>query len=179
METGMTASIEELERRVKALEDIAAIKDLKARYLRSCDLQEPEAVRDCLSPDGAVIAYEGFPEFTDRDSFVQIFRTMGCQPGIYDIHHGANPEITLTGSDTATGKWSLFFQNINLNQRTIMQMGVEYDDDYVRKNGRWWIAQTATKRTSCLLQTVGEDGTLTVLSMGAAPAQFGEAPVEA
>src|ERR1700758_601102 len=144
----MTSDMADLERRLRALEDLSAIKDLKARYLRGCDQKQPEEVRDCLLPDGAVIAYEGFPEFTDRDSFVEAFRTMGCVDGVYDIHHGANPEIELTGPDSATGKWALFFQNINLAQRSVLQMGVEYDDDYVRRDGRWWIARTATKRTS-------------------------------
>ncbi|WP_336951285.1 nuclear transport factor 2 family protein [Sphingobium aromaticivastans] len=168
-----------LEKRLQALEDINAIKELKARYLRACDLQQPDAVRDCLKPEGAVIAYEGFPPFHDRDSFVDVFRTMGCQSGIYDIHHGANPEISLTGPDSAAGKWSLYFQNINLAQRTVMQMGVEYDDDYVRQDGRWWIARTATKRTSCILQTVDEKGQVTLVSLGEPPAAFGEAPAQA
>ncbi|WP_311269541.1 nuclear transport factor 2 family protein [Sphingobium sp. WCS2017Hpa-17] len=170
--------LQTLEKRIALLEDINAIKELKARYLRGCDLQRPEEVRDCLSPDGAVIAYEGFPPFHDRDSFVEIFRTMGCVAGIYDIHHGANPVITITGEDSATGKWSLYFQNINLAHRTVTQMGVEYDDDYVRRDGRWWISRTATKRTSCIVQQVDEDGKSTIVALGEAPAAFGEAPAQ-
>lgn len=171
-------NIATLEKRLQALEDINAIKELKARYLRACDLQRPDDVRDCLTPNKAVIAYEGFPPFNDRDSFVDVFRTMGCVPGVYDIHHGANPVIELTGPDQATGKWSLFFQNINLAHRTVMQMGVEYDDQYIRHDGRWWIASTSTKRTSCILQNIGENGEITMLQMGDAPAAFGEAATE-
>jgi hypothetical protein len=161
----MASTIEQLEQRLRALEDIAAIKDLKARYLRSCDLQRPDDVRDCLLPE-AVIAYEGFPQFNDRDSFVDIYRQMGCQPGIFDMHHGVNPEITLTGADSAKGIWSLFFQNINLGNRTVTQFGVEYDDDYVRRDGRWWIARSASRKTSVLVQMIGGDGVPKVQALG-------------
>jgi len=59
----------DLAARVQALEDIAAIKALKYRYLRGCDRKEPETVRDCLDPAGCLIDYEGFPRFENRDHF--------------------------------------------------------------------------------------------------------------
>lgn len=163
-----------LEERIQALEDIGAIKDLKARYLRACDSQRPDDVRDTLVPEGAIVAYEGFPEFSDRNGFVEVFKQMGCQPGIFDMHHAANPDITLTGADEATGKWALYFNNINLAQRSIMQMGVEYDDRYVRRDGRWWISETRTKRMSFLMQVVDEDGIPKVTVMGDPPEAFGD-----
>lgn len=160
-----------LEARLRALEDLAEIQSLKARYLRGCDLQQPDDVRATLLPE-AVVAYEGFPVFDNRDAFVQVFAEMGCQPGIYDMHHGSNPEIEVKG-DRATGKWALFFQSINLTTRTITQMGVEYDDVYLRRDGVWLIAETRTRRTSFLGQSVGEDGILRVVTMGEPPATFG------
>jgi hypothetical protein len=159
--------------RVQQLEDDRAIRDLKARYLRACDLKDPESVRDTLLPVGAVIAYDGFPAFDNRDAFVAIYAAMGCQPTIYDIHHGANGIISFDGPDRATGKWSLYFHNINLAHRTLTQMGVEYDDVYVRQDGRWWIAETRTRRTSCLVETVDDAGAARVVTMCDPPAAFG------
>jgi SnoaL-like domain len=159
--------------RLQRLEDDRAIRDLKARYLRACDLKEPEVVRDCLAAKGAVIAYDGFPNFNNRDDFVAIYAQMGCQPGIFDIHHGANGIITFENAQRATGKWSLFFHNINLADGTLTQMGVEYDDVYVLANDRWWIAETRSRRTSCLIHSV-KDGEARVAAMGEPPATFGE-----
>jgi hypothetical protein len=164
-----------LELRLQRLEDDRAIRDLKARYLRACDGKDPEGVRDTLLPIGAVIAYEGFPAFDNRDDFVEIYRQMGCAPGIFDIHHGANGEIAFENAERATGKWALYFHNINLAARTLTQMGVEYDDRYVKQDGRWWIAETRTRRTSCLVQSVDAAGNAVVAVMGEAPAAFGEA----
>jgi hypothetical protein len=160
--------------RLKRLEDDRAIRDLKARYLRACDTKDPETVRDCLTAGDAVIAYDGFPAFDNRDDFVAIYAQMGCAPGIFDIHHGANGIITFESDTRALGKWSLFFHNINLSGGTLTQMGVEYDDVYTFAAGRWWIAETRSRRLSCLIHSVS-DGAAKVVAMGEPPANFGEA----
>ncbi len=162
-----------LEDRLQRLEDDRAIRDLKARYLRACDTKDPDTVLDTLAPNGAVIAYEGFPPFDNREDFVAIYRQMGCTPDIFDIHHAANGIITFESAARARGQWSLYFHNINLAGRTLTQMGVEYDDVYVKDGDRWWIAETRSRRTSCLIHSVDADGAATVNVMGEAPAAFG------
>lgn len=162
-----------LEERLQRLEDDRAIRDLKARYLRACDTKDPDTVRDTLMPVGAVIAYEGFPPFDNREDFVAIYAQMGCAPGIYDMHHAANGIITFESATRAHGQWSLFFHNINLAGRTLTQMGVEYDDIYVKDAGRWWIVETRSRRRSCLIHSVDADGTATVNVMGDPPPTFG------
>ena len=163
-----------LEERLQKLEDDRAIRDLKARYLRACDMKDPDTVLDTLHPTGAVIAYEGFPPFDNREDFVAIYRQMGCSPDVFDIHHAANGTITFETPTKAHGRWSLFFHNIHLGQRTLTQMGVEYEDVYVKDQGRWWIAETRSRRTSCLIHNVDDQGSPSVSVMGPAPAHFGE-----
>ena len=163
-----------VEERLQRLEDDRAIRDLKARYLRACDMQEPEVVRDCLTPEGAVIAYEGFPRFDDRDAFVAVYAQMGCVPGIFDIHHGANGIIRFESETRAKGNWSLFFHNINLAAQTVTQMGVEYDDVYVKADGNWRIAETHSRCNSCLIHSIDTEGKMRVVAAGEAPKNFGE-----
>lgn len=163
-----------LEERLQRLEDDRAIRDLKARYLRACDHQDPDTVADCLLPD-AKIDFEGFPPFDNRDAFVAIYRQFGCVPGVHDIHHAANGIIAFESDSRATGQWSLLFHNVNLAQRTLIQFGVEYDDAYVKQDGRWWIAESRSRRKSCVIEKVDEEGRATVVAMGEAPAVFGEA----
>jgi hypothetical protein len=124
-----------LEDRVQQLEDDRAIRDLKARYLRACDTKDVESVRDTLAREGARILYDGFPPFGNREDFVAIYAQMGCAPGMFDIHHGANGIISFESPIRATGKWSLLFHNINLASQTLTQMGVEYDDLYLKLEG--------------------------------------------
>jgi len=161
--------IEDLAARIRALEDKEAIRLLKSRYLRACDLKQPDAVRDCFLPDGVRIAYQGFPLFTDRDDFVATYESMACQGGVYDIHHATNWDIELTGPDTARGLWSLNFRTILTGPRQVTRLGVEYDDVYRRADGRWWIAESVSRVTSLLTEQIGTDGTVTVLASGEAP----------
>lgn len=163
-----------LEERMTRLEHDRAIRDLKMRYLRAADGKDCEAMRGCFTAD-ARIAFEGFPEFDSADAFVAIYREFGCAPGIFDIHQGGTGIISITGDDSATGWWPLYFHNINLAQRTLTQLGVEYEDHYILRDGRWWIAETRSWRKSCLIQTVDETGAATTTAMGEAPASFGEA----
>ena len=162
-----------IEERLQRLEDDRAIRDLKARYLRACDGKDPDTVRDCLMP-GASIQYEGFPPFDNREDFVDVYRQFGCVPGVFDIHHAANGVIAFETAHRATGQWALTFHSIDLARRTVTQFGIEYDDIYLRQGGRWWIAETASRRKSLLVQTVDADGSLRVTALGESDAAFGE-----
>jgi hypothetical protein len=144
-----------IEQRLSALEDIRAIEAVKNRYLRACDRKQPDAVRDCLTPD-AVIDFEGFPLFTDRDAFVEIYRRYGCVPHIIDMHHGQNPIIELDG-DRATGWFDLYFFQIDTRANKHTQLAVSYVDDFVRRDGRWLIARSVSRRMSMLVSHLGED----------------------
>lgn len=170
----MTATLEDLAARLTVLEDIEAIRQLKARYLRSCDLKQVDDVRDTFLPGPIRVEYQNFPVFTDRDAFVAVYEQMACQGGIYDIHHATNAEITLTGADRATGKWSLNFRTIMLAQRSVTRLGVEYEDVYQKRDGRWYIAETKSYVTSMFTEVVGDDGVPTYVAFGEVPAAVPE-----
>jgi len=161
----MPATIEDIAARLAALEDKEAIRRLKSRYLRACDLKQVDDVRDCFLPTGVRIAYQNFPEFTDRDAFVALYQEMACQGGVYDLHHATNWEIDLTGPDEARGLWSLNFRTILTGPRQVVRLAVEYDDTYRRHEGRWWIAETVSRVTSMLTEQIGEDGSVTVVAL--------------
>ena len=64
----MSVDLNDLARRVQAMEDLAAITDVKVRYLRACDRKQPAEVRKCFTDD-ATIDFEGFPVFDNADDF--------------------------------------------------------------------------------------------------------------
>ena len=169
----MTATLEQIAARLAVLEDKEAIRALKARYLRACDLKQPDVVRDCFLPVGARVAYQWFPVFDNRDDFVAIYTKMACQGGVYDIHHATNWDIELTGPDEARGLWSLSFRTILTGPRQVHHTDVEYQDVYRRQDGRWWIAESVSYVISSLAEQIAEDGTVTVLSAGERPGKPG------
>jgi hypothetical protein len=162
--------MEDLAARLSALEDKEAIRLLKARYLRACDLKQPDVVRDCFLPSGVRIAYQGFPEFRDRDDFVATFEAMACKPGVFDVHHATNWEIAIESPGQARGRWSLNFRTILMDTRMVTRLAVEYEDLYRHENGRWWIAETVSRVTSVLSEQIDEVGSVKVVAAGA-PAQ--------
>ena len=166
----MSATIEDLAARLAVLEDKEAIRRLKSRYLRACDLKQVEDVRDCFLPTGVRIDYQNFPLFTDRDAFVDVYASMACNGGVYDLHHATNWEIDLTGADEATGKWSLNFRTILTGPRQVVRLAVEYEDVYRRQDGRWWIAESVSRVTSMLTEQINGDGSITVLALAEPPA---------
>mgnify|MGYP000076610592 CR=1 FL=1 len=161
-----------VEERLQRLEDDRAIRDLKMRYLRASDAKNPETMRDWFLPD-AKILFDGFPPFDARDPFIEIYKQMGCAPGIFDIHQGGTGIIEFESDTHATGWWPLYFHNINLAQNTLTQMGVEYQDVYEKRDDRWWMAESRSSRKSCLIHSVDDDGRSTVQVMGEAPETFG------
>jgi hypothetical protein len=163
-----------LDERIAALEDLNAIATLKWRYLRACDRKDVEAVRSCFAPD-AVIDYEGFPLFTDPESFVETFRQLGCRPNIIDMHHGQNPVIELTAPGAARGGFDCYFFQIDTDTRRQVQLAVSYDDEFVRAAGVWRISRSVSRRRSMLVQEIGED-TLVRIAVAARSDQPGPPP---
>jgi len=91
---------------------------------------------------------------------------MFCVPQVVDIHHGQNPIIILTGVDSAEGVWDIFYYNINLADRTTLQLAGFYNDLYVRIDGKWVMSSTVFRRTSILTTSISEDGSIKCSGIG-------------
>ena len=149
--------LKHLEQRIAQLEALEAIRQLKHRYLNACDLKEVETIRDCFASGPVLIDYEAVGRFEDRDSFVDLYASLACQPQVRDSHHGANPEIELTADDTARGRWSLCYFNLDAETGLTRRLGVIYDDEYRCIAGAWKIVAT---RSRILAVVSGRDETI-------------------
>jgi hypothetical protein len=85
---------------------------------------------------------------------------------MHSMHHAANPLIRFTGENSAEATWSLYFSNILADQRLVTDVGIIYNDDYVRRGG-WYIKKTVSRKHSILVQKIAADGTPQVLVLGA------------
>jgi hypothetical protein len=159
------AVVQELLKRVAALEDIAAITALKIRYWRSLDQRRFTDVEACFTAD-AVIDMEGIPRCENRAAFMKIVTSQGAKPGVYNMHHGHHPSIKITGADTAEGTWESYFHGIDAGARTIIQLSGEYHDAYAREAGRWLIKAMRFRQTSFLMEKIDAAGAPTVVSLG-------------
>jgi len=135
----------DLEQRIARLEALEAIRQLKHRYLNACDLKDIEAIRDCFATGPIRIDYEAVGVFEERDPFVALYQSLACHPRVRDSHHGANPEIELLSDDTARGRWSLCYFNLDAETGLTRRLGVIYDDEYRRMDGAWKIVATRSR----------------------------------
>ena len=126
--------LEDLERRIKALEDIEEIKKLTARYCAYCDdSYDADAIADLFTEDavwdggmrGRAEGREGIRDFFARSS----------QRLPFAIHMVMNPIIEVEG-DTAKGTWYLFQPCTFAEGDQAVWGSARYDDEYVRINGR-------------------------------------------
>ncbi|MFA5367999.1 MAG: nuclear transport factor 2 family protein, partial [Dehalococcoidia bacterium] len=86
---------EELELRLGVMEDIEAIKKLKAKYWRCVDNKLWDELRDCFTGD-ATLEY-GTDNPKGRDAIIDFLSKSTGNKKIVTIHQGHNPEIEITG----------------------------------------------------------------------------------
>jgi len=144
------AEIDELRRRVQRLEDIEAIRRLKARYLNACDSQDPDSARDCFAPGEVLIDMGHVGVLKSRDEFARLYQAAGCQPFILDMHHGANPEIEFTDDSHAEALWALEYRNINTQDKTVTFISLLYHDVYAKLDGAWKITASRSEFKTAL-----------------------------
>lgn len=137
--------------RIQRLEDIEAIRRLKARYFNACDAKDVEAIRGCFIDGPMLIDYGVVGTFADREGLIEVFIDKGCHPHVVDLHHGQNAEIDITGPDTARATWGLYFYQVDTQTRTLTQLGGVYDDEYRRVDGSWKMSRTVFRVISSVM----------------------------
>lgn len=154
-----------LEQRIQRLEDIEAIRQLKASYLHHCDRKNVDAIRECFADGEIHIDYGALGTFTNREEFIALFQQLACHTHIIDMHHGQNARIQWESPHQASASWDLYFHQINQETKTLTQLAGSYQDRYTKQSGCWRIIQTVFRPTStCLVQM--DDNQLALLFAG-------------
>lgn len=142
------SQIAELTRRLRRLEIIHEIEQLKYRYLRACDAKDVAGFRDCFVREGADLDYGMMGQFSDREPLVQIFDAVARSRAgdgswlVHDIHHGHHPSVEVIDEHTATARWTLGFVTLHVTPGIYTQASMEYEDRYVVEDGRWKIQKS-------------------------------------
>jgi hypothetical protein len=159
-----------LEHRIRVLEDIEAIRQLKHRYFFACDQKRPAEVLDCFAPGEIELDYGRIGRFSRAADMVAVFTELACQPHIVEMHHAQNPQIRVLDAARAEATWGLYYFMINTRDRNVTQLGGYYVDGYRKIDGEWRIAASAFHVTSTELLDLA-DGMARVIFAGAtAPA---------
>ncbi len=126
---------EDMERRLQRLEDMEAIKKLKAQYCAHCDDNyNAEGIASLFTEDGV---WDGEPRGVNhgREAIRQFF-SRGHQRVPFAVHMVMNPMIEVE-AEKAHGTWYLF-QAVTEGGQAKWVSG-RYEEDYVKVKGRWLI----------------------------------------
>lgn len=132
-----------------AMLDRHAIEQLKYRYMRGIDTQDWGLLRACFTED--VMLWPGGGSYIARGREAVIDLMQGIiTPIYYSSHIVTQPEIALTGPDSATALWRLedivYFTaanpaitHVSITPGQMLTGAAIYHDAYRRVDGRWLI----------------------------------------
>lgn len=124
-----------LEERIVRLEDIEAIKQLKARYCEaSDDIGNGTKVAELFVEDGVWDGGESM-RAEGKAAIKQAFDAAGHVLK-FSQHNVMNPIIEIDG-DNATGIWQLLGLIDFTDQEQSRLLSVRYEEEYVKLNGVW------------------------------------------
>ena len=102
----LATRLEGLESRIRDLESVDEIRNLKAEYAAACDdSYDPDRIAALFIED-ATWESQGLGLFEGREAIREFFRGISSH-FVFALHYGLNPSIEVTG-DTARARWYLF-----------------------------------------------------------------------
>ena len=134
-------TLEELEKRVQALEDAEAIKIMQREYMSCHDNLQFERALDFFTDD-AEVEVRSSGVMKGRENYAKIFLGLQARrPKRHDGHLVGQPVLTVTG-DTARGHWIVY---MFFSVPTIEWIQGRHDCEYRKENGEWKFAFIRTK----------------------------------
>jgi hypothetical protein len=124
-----------LEKQITELQDIEAIKQLKAEYCDICDdAHNPERIVTIFADDGIWEA-EGVGYAKGPTELRKLFKTFADRIS-FSQHNVFNPRITVNGNE-ARGTWYFLGPFTFRKGNRQIWIAARYDDQYVKVNGTW------------------------------------------
>jgi len=143
------------------LVELEAIQRLKHRYVRLLDTKAWDELTTLFVPEATASYSDGRYAFDDRDGIMGFLRDSMSSPTMLTSHKVHQPEIDLTGPDTASGIWALDDVVILVDHALTIRGAAYYDDRYVKRDGEWRIAHTGYRRIYEEMHPRSPDITLT------------------
>ena len=145
--------LDQIERRLQALEDAEAIRNLKARYAALCDDHYDADGIAALFTEDATWDSPGLGRCEGREAIRAFFRG-AAQIFSFAIHYSLNGQIHVDG-DTARAQWYLFMPCTVANENRAMWRASIDHEIYARVNGVWMFR---AKRSEPLMNVPFEQG---------------------
>jgi hypothetical protein len=139
-----------LEKRIMKLEDIEAIRKLKALY---CHLVDEGISGNMAKIDELMTHFVGdawidfgqadAPDIHEgRQAITRFYKEYVCEVLSYSMHIVANPVIEVNG-DEAVCRWYVFVPCMMRQTNSAVWLAGKYKEEYLKVNGQWkWLSMT-------------------------------------
>jgi ketosteroid isomerase-like protein len=135
--------LEELAKRVTALEDVEAVKKLHQKYMDLMDYLRYDEVLDLFTEDAEVEVRNSGVKRGKRE-FAAIYEGIRSQrKGRDNSHMAVHPDITVSG-DTATGTWLIYMLFGPPEVEWVQGLN---EVEYRKEDGTWKISKLKFTRT--------------------------------
>ena len=138
-------SLEDLEKRLKVLEDIEQIRQLKTRYADYCDINaipdrayDPDKIASCFTEDAYFESSILGRTLKGRKEISESF-AKAAEIYSFSVHMMVNPVIEVDG-DKAKGTWYIFMSSTIIDGNRAAWSSGRYNEEYARENGEWKIS---------------------------------------
>ncbi len=132
-----------LQVRIAALEDIEAIRKLKARYWFSIDRKQWEEFGECFADD-AVMDVPPVTHWVGKKEIVQSLPKILAS--YVTVHQGHHADINLISDTEAKATWAMYDNLQSKRFDTKLEGYGFYEDEYVKENGKWKIKKLKLSR---------------------------------
>ena len=139
-------TLEELEKRVKAIEDMEEIKRLHHRYINLMDNLKYADVLDLFTDDCTSEVRNSGPKHGKKEIEDIYFKMLASKRGPVrnDGHLAIQPEIVMIDDETAHGTWLIYML---FSKPTINWVQGKNECEYKEVNGQWKIHKLKFTRT--------------------------------
>ena len=136
--TKETEQLKNLEQRMRVLEDVEAIRKLKARYAYAIDSQVLKDIMNNFALECSA-DYGPFGNYKTR-SEVEHFFGVTIPPDLpFTLHWLHNGIIDVNSEITATGQWYFTAAGTHKPTNRAIWMAGKYNDDFIKENDEWKI----------------------------------------
>ena len=133
-------TLEELEKRIAAQEDLRAIERLQANYWDYLDAKNWEGLRSILVEDFVFINNTTGGRYEGREGMLSTMEGKFCD-GVISSHQGHHHWVELVDETHAISHWSLEDDLYDSKHGGEFVGRAHYDNKYVKVDGRWYFEE--------------------------------------
>jgi uncharacterized protein (TIGR02246 family) len=126
------------------VDDVEAVKQLKARYCRTMDAKDWAAMREVFADDVEMdTTASGGGVVSGADDFLAFLRD--AIGDVITVHHCHTPEIQLTSATSASGVWAME-DMLRWPDGSELHGYGHYHETYAKADGEWRITRSVLTR---------------------------------